>query len=237
MPPVPPELALALIPALVAVGLVRWMSRRSRADVIGVVGALAAERRVVEWLEPLEREGWRVFHDLHLPRADGHGTTHLDHVVVGESGIFVIETRAATGPIAGCRYDRWWTWRAGGFETRVPNPMFEASRRVEALALWLRLPSSCVHGAVFLVGRTERRAETPANVVTERHAQWIRSQHAESLMPVEVMRVGEELERLHRQKPTLLHALRLRGAEEAAGAGDYRSLGVVRASETDGLQA
>lgn len=230
MSPVSPELALALAPALAAVGLVMRISKPRRPDEGGVDGALAAERRVVECLEPLEREDWRVFHDLHLPRADGRGTTHFDHVVVGENGVFVIETRPANGPVLGCRYDRWWTELVDGRERRMPNPMFEAKRRVEALALWLRMPERCFHSAVFLVGRPERQKETPDSVVSERHADWIRSRPAGLLMPVEAMRVADELDDLRRKKLTLLHALRLRGAEEAADAGDYRSFGVVRGS-------
>lgn len=235
MPPTPPELAWILLPALTMIGALVWRHRR-RGDE-GELGCLAAERRVVELLEPLEREGWHVFHDLHLPRADGRGTTHLDHVVVGEAGVFVIETRAASGPVTGCRYDRWWTRVSGGREERFPNPMFEASRRVEALALWLRLPPNCLRGAVFLVGQPERSKDTPSSVVTDHHAGWLRTRQGECLSLVEVMRVAGQLERLKRQKLTLLHALRLNGAEEAATAGDYLSLGVVRVSESDGLRA
>lgn len=51
----------------------------------------AGERAVAEQLAPLEREGWRVFHDI--PASENGKSFNLDHVAVGPSGIAVIETK------------------------------------------------------------------------------------------------------------------------------------------------
>lgn len=48
------------------------------------------ERAVGEWLATLPRE-YRVFHDV--PVDEGKGAFNLDHVVVGPTGLFAIETK------------------------------------------------------------------------------------------------------------------------------------------------
>lgn len=49
------------------------------------------ERLVAEKLAPLRLSGWRVFHDV--PFVNNGKSFNIDHVVVGEGGLFVIETK------------------------------------------------------------------------------------------------------------------------------------------------
>lgn len=51
------------------------------------------ERRVAEALKGIESEDFHVIHDL----PNGHG--NIDHVVVGRTGLFVIETKAHDGRV------------------------------------------------------------------------------------------------------------------------------------------
>jgi Nuclease-related domain len=50
-----------------------------------------AERVVGDALAPLERKGWRVFHDF--PREVKDAKFNIDHIAVGPTGIFAIETK------------------------------------------------------------------------------------------------------------------------------------------------
>ncbi len=56
-------------------------------DWLGYMG----ERAVSEALIPLYAEGYRVFHDV--PAAGAKKTFNLDHVVIGPSGVWLIETK------------------------------------------------------------------------------------------------------------------------------------------------
>lgn len=49
------------------------------------------ERIVGEHLEPLKTLGWRIFHDV--PGVNNGQAFNLDHVAVGPSGVFVVETK------------------------------------------------------------------------------------------------------------------------------------------------
>ncbi len=50
------------------------------------------ERIVAEKLAPLRFSGWRVFHDV--PFTSNGREFNIDHVVLGEGGLYVIETKA-----------------------------------------------------------------------------------------------------------------------------------------------
>lgn len=49
------------------------------------------ERVVAESLEPLRASGFHIFHDV--PAGDAKGPFNLDHVIVGPSGVFAVETK------------------------------------------------------------------------------------------------------------------------------------------------
>lgn len=49
------------------------------------------ERVVAEHLDPLKAQGFRVFHDV--PCGDATAPFNIDHVVIGPSGVFAIETK------------------------------------------------------------------------------------------------------------------------------------------------
>lgn len=60
---------------------------RYRNDSLGYLG----ERAVGEALEPLARDGFRIFHDV--PGHSNGKKFNVDHVVVGPNGVFAIETK------------------------------------------------------------------------------------------------------------------------------------------------
>ncbi len=91
--PSSPVTGLLIVTVVFAFSLLlcaRWYLRRlqQRADdYLGFFG----ERYVAEWLEPLKREGWFVFHDV--PCDGAAGKFNIDHVAVGPGGIWVVETK------------------------------------------------------------------------------------------------------------------------------------------------
>ncbi len=79
---------LALTAGLIVASLLllRFLRRR-RNDFLGYLG----ERAVAENLESLREQGYRLFHDV---RAEGRDKKfNLDHVVVGPTGVTVVETK------------------------------------------------------------------------------------------------------------------------------------------------
>ena len=92
--PASAQLVALPLAVLAVLGVLYFAARRLVAGIdqwrnvyLGCFG----ERIVGEALEPLKAQGCRVFHDV--PCADGKTTFNIDHVVVGPSGIFAIETK------------------------------------------------------------------------------------------------------------------------------------------------
>jgi hypothetical protein len=80
----------ALVFGIVAYLCGRWLWGKfveNRNCALGYLG----ERTVAEALTPLWREGYRIFHDL--PAEAGDRKFNIDHVVVGPTGVFAIETK------------------------------------------------------------------------------------------------------------------------------------------------
>jgi nuclease-like protein len=53
------------------------------------------ERRTARLLDRLTRDGYVVFHDLAVPDSDAN----VDHLVIGPSGVFVIDSKQWTGSV------------------------------------------------------------------------------------------------------------------------------------------
>lgn len=85
------ELGLTLIfLALVSSTLLR--SSRFK----GAIGEFVTNRAA---RKDLNKDVYRIFHDVTLPA--GNGTTQIDHIIVSIYGIFVLETKNMTGWIFG----------------------------------------------------------------------------------------------------------------------------------------
>jgi len=94
-----------------------------------------AEVAAGQELNELARLGYRVFHDLQF---EGE-KRHVDHVVVGPGGVFVIETKGrAHGASSG------WTLRYDGESLEFPGweerkPLVEALAHAQRVQAWLSL--------------------------------------------------------------------------------------------------
>ncbi|PVX24615.1 MAG: hypothetical protein CW691_07055 [Candidatus Bathyarchaeum sp.] len=90
------------------------------------------EEKVAKCLKSL-RGRYRVFHDVVLPRTRGD----IDHVVVGPSGVFVIETKNNNGTIS-CNGDSWSQWKTGkkggSYKGKIGSPSKQAKRNAVLLA-------------------------------------------------------------------------------------------------------
>lgn len=84
-----PACSIAILGILI---LAAWALIDGVLDVAKLELGLNGERIVADFLRPLEREGWRVFHDVSA-RQNGKDF-NLDHVTIGPTGVALIETKA-----------------------------------------------------------------------------------------------------------------------------------------------
>jgi hypothetical protein len=112
---------LGLVVAALAAVATGWGLRfRPSPDAVAWRRGAAGERRTARLLDPLEREGWAVLHDLAVPGS----RANIDHLVIGPGGVFVIDSKQYRGRLqldsSGClwhgRYPLASTLRAVSFE-------------------------------------------------------------------------------------------------------------------------
>jgi hypothetical protein len=66
---------------------------RPSPDAVAWQRGAVGERRTARLLDPLERHGWAVLHDLAVPGS----RANIDHLVVGPGGVFVIDSKHYRG--------------------------------------------------------------------------------------------------------------------------------------------
>jgi hypothetical protein len=103
-------------------------------------GALG-EERTGQILRSLEAEGFRAIHDRLIPGS----RANIDHIVVGPTGVFVVETKSYTGKLSVRRGE---VWVAGRRKTGI---LSQAKREAAAVAAVVSpvpvTPLICVHRA------------------------------------------------------------------------------------------
>lgn len=127
-----------LIFTLVLIGGAGWLAHK----LIGLTKrirdlslGLEAETAVGQELNQLLRDGYDVFHDV-----DGDRKFNIDHVVVGRSGVFAIETKGRSKPIRNGKAE--YKVQLDGDQLIFPGwvetePLVQAKRNAEWLAKWL----------------------------------------------------------------------------------------------------
>ena len=90
------------------------------------------EHRVAHILGRLSKDRYQVINNLLLRTSSG-GTTQIDHVVISEYGIFVIETKFYEGWIYGGENSEYWTQNIYGHKYSLRNPIHQNQGHIRAL--------------------------------------------------------------------------------------------------------
>lgn len=114
-------LTLVIIAIFIFLGF--WL-RRSK----GRIG----EHRVAHILGRLPKDRYRVINNLLLRTSSG-STTQVDHIVISQYGIFVIETKFYKGWIYGGENSEFWTQNIYGNKYTLRNPILQNAGHVRAL--------------------------------------------------------------------------------------------------------
>ncbi len=141
-------------------------------------------------LRRLDKDQYTLFEGLHLPLPGSDDTTQVDHVVVSQYGVFVIETKNISGWIFGTENQQRWTitYRSGR-KTRMQNPLIQNRLHARALAKICNLDADQIHAYVFLAGDGQPKTKTKMGPnVIYRHGlvEKIRSQQYLSLSAQQV---------------------------------------------------
>lgn len=80
--------------------------------------------------------GYRVINDISIPLYDG--CTQIDHILIGEFGLLVVETKSHKGDIYAEPREKEWVQIVGGKKEKMYNPLLQNKTHVDALRYQLQ---------------------------------------------------------------------------------------------------
>jgi hypothetical protein len=136
----------------------------------------------------LDTERYRQFHDVILPTADG--TTQIDHIIVSEYGVFVIETKNMGGWIFGNPNQPKWTQTFGKSKNSFQNPLRQNYKHIKELESLLQIGEDKLFSVVVFTGEAEFKTDMPDNVLRiGRLARYVLAKSTPLLTESEVHRI------------------------------------------------
>ena len=97
-----------------------------------------------------------------LPTEDG--STQIDHIIVSQYGIFVVETKNMKGWIFGGEHQKMWTQSIFKHKSKFQNPLHQNYKHIKTLERVLNIESDKLFSVIVFVGDATFKAQMPANV-------------------------------------------------------------------------
>ena len=151
----------------------------------GWLGEQATAWGLSQGLDPTD---YRQITDVIIPNGKG-GTTQLDHVIISQFGIFVVETKNRNGVIFGKPDDSRWQQINARRIYEFQNPLTQNEGHIQALVQLMRLPRWAFHSIIFFCGEARFQSPMPFNVRTEGVTTVVRSKNKILLWPDEMNHV------------------------------------------------
>ncbi|QPA32282.1 NERD domain-containing protein [Thermaerobacillus caldiproteolyticus] len=128
------EMFYPLLFLFLLVFFIRWIKSR-KANWVGSLGEYRV-RKEIEMIEKSYPSKYKAFHDLYIPKKDG-STSQIDHLILSEQGLFVIETKNYSGWIFGDEASKYWTQVIYKRKEKFLNPIWQNKGHIKALKEWL----------------------------------------------------------------------------------------------------
>jgi len=141
----------------------------------------------------LDSGAYQRFHDVIIPSSNG--TSQLDHILVSQYGIFIVETKNLKGWIFGSENNQKWTQSLYGKKYPFQNPLRQAYRQKKVLAEFLGVDESIINIVVLFVGDCKFKTKMPPNVIRSGIGSYIKKFKATALSPEQVNEVAGTLKK------------------------------------------
>lgn len=120
-------------------------------------------------LNKLDKDKYLILHDITIPSVKGK-TTQIDHVVVSEYGVFVIETKNYKGWIIGDEKSDYWTQVIYKRKERLYNPLRQNYGHIQALkSLLVDYEEEIFTSIVCFSSRADLKVKVTSEVIYTKH--------------------------------------------------------------------
>lgn len=141
----------------------------------------------------LDKEKYHLIKNVTLPTEDG--STQIDHIIVSEFGVFVVETKNMKGWILGSPNQKTWTQKIYKHSSEFQNPLHQNYKHVKTLESLLGLNEQQVHSVIVFVGDSTFKTKMPENVTYGGgYARYIKSKNTPVLTGSQVTEIVYKIE-------------------------------------------
>lgn len=141
----------------------------------------------------LDKDKYRLIKNVTLPTEDG--STQIDHIIVSEFGVFVVETKNMKGWIFGSPIQKTWTQKIYKHSNKFQNPLHQNYKHLKTLETLLGLNEQQLHSVIVFVGDSTFKTEMPENVTYGGgYARYIKSKRTPVLTASQVVEITEKIE-------------------------------------------
>lgn len=141
----------------------------------------------------LDKNKYHLLKNVTLPTEDG--TTQIDHVVVSEYGVFVIETKNMKGGIFGSEHGKDWTQNIFGHKNTFQNPLRQNHKHKKTIESTLGIDESKLFSVIVFVGDSTFKTQMPPNVTyAGGFVRYIKSKTEKIISPDEVKQIVSQIE-------------------------------------------
>ena len=144
--------------------------------------------------ENLDQKLYVILHDIMLPTDDGT-TTQIDHIVVSQWGVFVIETKTYSGGIYGDRNEPQWSKVHFSRMDKFQNPLRQNYKHIATLSECLGISKEYFKTIIAFSSEAKFKTEMPSEVMMFRDVvDYIKMQSRETIIqPEQVQEVADTI--------------------------------------------
>lgn len=171
----------------------RFVAKFARRSILNIVKGPLGEKKVAfkMWLS-LDKRIYKRFHNIIIPSSNG--TTQIDHILISQYGIFIVETKNKGGWIFGDENQAKWTQTFYRKKYSFQNPLRQTYRQKKILAEFLPVDESYIHTVIYFVGNCKFKTQLPSNVIDSGLGKYIKMFDDQMLSQDEVNRFVKKLE-------------------------------------------
>ncbi|WP_133405980.1 NERD domain-containing protein [Parashewanella tropica] len=114
----------------------------------------------------LDKSKYQVIKNVTLPTGDG--TTQIDHIIVSQFGVFVVETKNMKGWIFGNENQKLWTQKIFKHTSKFQNPLHQNYKHTKTLEACLDVDSEHIFSVIIFIGDSTFKTPMPENVTFAR---------------------------------------------------------------------
>ena len=110
----------------------------------------------------LDKNQYHLIKNVTLPTEDG--TTQIDHIIVSEYGIFVVETKNLKGWIFGDEKQKFWTQKIYKHTNKFQNPLHQNYKHIKTIENALNIEPHKIFSVIVFTGDSIFKTKMPENV-------------------------------------------------------------------------